>query len=182
MNTIRYALLSAISLGAAVIPSVAHAQSYNRGEWREGRHGRNAPAVVVAPPVATPPVAVALQPVPVPFVAPRVTIRAGFGPNAAYARGPRHFGYGNAYGDGLGNGREISQEQQIRIASMRGQLTPREYNRLMRGQAEIDAIQARAASDGVVTGFEAREIQRAQDFQAREIVRLESNRRGGFGR
>jgi hypothetical protein len=175
MKTIRYALLSAISLGAAMIPSIANAQSVNHGEWR---HGRNAPAVVVAPPVVTRPVAVALPPVPVPVVAPRVTLRASIGPNVVYAHGRRTFGNG-VNGDGLGNAREIRQEQQIRIASMRGQLTPREYNRLMQGQAQIDSIQAQVASDGVVTPFEARQIQQAQAVQAREIARLESNRRGG---
>ena len=174
MKTITFSLLSALSLGTALIPSLANAQSFNRGEWRNGHRGRGpAPAVVVAPPVALPPAPVAVA------VAPRVVVRSNVFPRPVF-RGPVGYGaYGNTT---LGEARERRQEHEIQIASMRGQLTPREYNRLMRGQAEIDALQSRATADGVVTPYEVNEIQRAQGFQDREIARLASNRRGGYGR
>jgi hypothetical protein len=180
MKTISFALVSALSLGTALVPSLANAQSFGRGEWRNGH--QRAPAVVVAqPPRAVPPVRV---------VTPRVTFRAHIrpptvivpAPAPVVVAAPAPVGY-SVYGNGtLGNAREIRQEQQIRIGAMRGQLTPREYNRLMRGQADIDALQARAAADGVVSPFEARQIQQAQNVQARQIARLESNRRGTYRR
>ena len=152
MKTIPFSLFTALSLGTAIVPSLAQAQSFGR-DRREARHGMHAPvaapAVVVAPPVV------------VPVARPTIALRANFIPRPVYAQPPRQVGYG-VYGNStLGDGREMRQEQRIRIAAMRGQLTPREYDRLMRGQADIDALQARAASDGVVTPFETREIERA---------------------
>jgi hypothetical protein len=79
-----------------------------------------------------------------------------------------------------GNFREARQEQRIRIAGMRGQLSRWEYNTLMRGQARIDALQNRAARDGVVTPWEARSIERAQDIENARIQRLSHNGRGRY--
>ncbi len=74
------------------------------------------------------------------------------------------------------NWREARQEQRIRVASMRGQLSRSEYQQLQIGQERIDRMQRRAERDGVVTPFESRRIEEAQRFENQRIQRFTHNR------
>jgi TolA-binding protein len=73
------------------------------------------------------------------------------------------------------NWREARQEQRIRIANMRGQLTRFEYRQLQAGQNRIDRMQRVAERDGRVTPWEERRIERAQQIENARIQRFTHN-------
>ena len=73
--------------------------------------------------------------------------------------------------------RQQNQEQRIEQGVQSGSLTEKEANRLQRGQARIDAAEAKAEADGVVNPKEKRRLERMQDRQSKEIRRLKHNKR-----
>ncbi len=75
--------------------------------------------------------------------------------------------------------REARQTARIAQGARCGQLTRGETARLLRGQARVDRMEARAlANDGRIGPRERARIERAQDRQSRVIHRLRHNRRG----
>ncbi|MES2207462.1 MAG: hypothetical protein V4525_11810 [Pseudomonadota bacterium] len=73
--------------------------------------------------------------------------------------------------------RQTHQERRIDQGIRSGELTPREANRLARGQEHIDRLENRAKADGVVTRWERQRIQQAQNEQNRRIYRAKHNYR-----
>lgn len=73
--------------------------------------------------------------------------------------------------------RDARQQHRIEHGVNAGQITPREADRLGRGEARIDHMQARAMRDGVITSREQARIGQAQDRQGREIYRAAHNDR-----
>lgn len=67
--------------------------------------------------------------------------------------------------------REARQQQRIQQGVASGQLTPRETARLEAQQGRIQAAEARAKRDGVVTAKERRRIAHRQDKASRNIRR-----------
>lgn len=73
--------------------------------------------------------------------------------------------------------REVRQDQRIEQGVKSGQLTRGETRRLVRGQAHVERVEARAKRDGVVRPAERRHIERALNHQSRRIYRLKHNAR-----
>lgn len=73
--------------------------------------------------------------------------------------------------------REARQDYRIERQLRRGEITPREYRRLMRQQERIDRSQRRAARDGVITWRERQRIERQQNRASRNIYRKSHNGR-----
>lgn len=67
--------------------------------------------------------------------------------------------------------REVNQQNRINQGVASGQLTPKETAKLEAGQAKVDAKEAAAKSDGVVTAKEKARLARAQNRQSRKIYR-----------
>jgi hypothetical protein len=67
--------------------------------------------------------------------------------------------------------RNVNQEKRIEAGVQTGSLTNREVSKLERGQAHVDAKQARAGRDGQVTKAEQAGIQRAENRQSKRIHR-----------
>lgn len=65
--------------------------------------------------------------------------------------------------------RQANQEQRIEQGVASGSLTPREANRLERGQQHVANMESRAKADGVVTRQERARLHQAQDVQSRRI-------------
>ena len=76
--------------------------------------------------------------------------------------------------------RQANQERRIDQGVASGSLTPREANRLERGQQRVDNMENRAKSDGVVTARERARINRAQDVQSDRIYRQKHDRQHDF--
>ena len=74
--------------------------------------------------------------------------------------------------------REVRQDVRIDRGVHRGALTPAEEARLRAGQAHVDRAEARAKSDGVVSGAERRRLAEIQNHQSRMIARKKHNARG----
>lgn len=65
--------------------------------------------------------------------------------------------------------RQANQERRIEQGVASGSLTPREANRLERGQQHVANMENRAKADGVVTPRERARLHQAQDVQSRRI-------------
>jgi hypothetical protein len=67
--------------------------------------------------------------------------------------------------------RNVNQEKRIEAGVQNGSLTNREVSKLERGQAHVNAKEARAASDGHVIKVEQASVQRAENRQSKRIHR-----------
>ncbi len=76
--------------------------------------------------------------------------------------------------------RQINQEQRIQQGVQSGALTPREAARLERGQQHLQAKEARAKADGVVTQQERAHLQHAEDVQSRRIYAEKHDRQHDY--
>lgn len=76
--------------------------------------------------------------------------------------------------------RQANQEQRIDQGVASGSLTPREANRLERGQQRVDNIENRAKADGVVTRQERVRLHQAQDVQSRRIYAQKHDRQHDY--
>jgi len=72
--------------------------------------------------------------------------------------------------------RDAVLEQRIHDGQANGSITPREAYRLQRQVREIHRAERRAASDGVISRDERRQIRYMQDRADQSIDRFESNR------
>lgn len=75
--------------------------------------------------------------------------------------------------------REANQQQRINQGVATGQLTSREANNLQRRENKLNANEARAKADGVVTPAERRRLQREANHNSRKIYHKKHNRRHG---
>lgn len=71
--------------------------------------------------------------------------------------------------------RNVNQEQRIENGVKNGTLTNREAAKLERGQARVDAREARAGRDGHVSAREEHAIQHSENVQSRRIHRKKAN-------
>jgi hypothetical protein len=71
--------------------------------------------------------------------------------------------------------REARQDVRIRRGVRSGELTRPETRSLVRGQAHVHRMEARAKSDGVVTPRERMRLGHAQNVQSRRIHRMKHN-------
>ncbi|MGE5469953.1 MAG: hypothetical protein ACM3X0_04055 [Bacteroidota bacterium] len=76
--------------------------------------------------------------------------------------------------------REANQQQRIDQGVASGSLTPREANRLERGQQHVANMEARAKADGVVTPGERARINQAQNVQSRRIYAEKHDRQHDY--
>lgn len=76
--------------------------------------------------------------------------------------------------------RQINQERRIGQGVASGSLTPREANRLERGQQHVNNMETRAKADGVVTRQERARIHHAQDVQSDRIYRQKHDRQHDY--
>ncbi|MBS1160673.1 MAG: hypothetical protein H6R15_3092 [Proteobacteria bacterium] len=76
--------------------------------------------------------------------------------------------------------RAANQQQRIDQGVASGSLTPREANRLERGQLHVDRMEARAKADGVVTNRERARLHQAQDVQSRRIYSQKHDRQHDY--
>jgi hypothetical protein len=67
--------------------------------------------------------------------------------------------------------RNVNQEKRIEAGVQNGSLTNHEVSKLERGQAHVDAKEARAGRDGQVTKAEQASVQRAENRQSKRIHR-----------
>ena len=67
--------------------------------------------------------------------------------------------------------RNINQQERIKQGVQSGELTKTEAARLQRGEAHVNARQARAGADGHVGAAEQRGVQRQEDRQSKRIYR-----------
>ena len=72
--------------------------------------------------------------------------------------------------------REHNQAQRIAAGVRSGELTRPETRRLVRGQANLRRLEARAKSDGEVTTRERARLQREASQQSRRIARQKHDR------
>ena len=73
--------------------------------------------------------------------------------------------------------REANQQQRINQGVATGQLTPREATNLQRRENRLNANEARAKADGVVTPGERRRLHREANHNSRKIYNKKHNRR-----
>lgn len=71
--------------------------------------------------------------------------------------------------------REARQHQRINQGTASGQLTPKETAHLQAGQGRINAAEAKAKSDGVVTAKERAHLTHMQNKASRHIRRDKHN-------
>ena len=76
--------------------------------------------------------------------------------------------------------REANQERRIDQGVAAGSLTPREANRLERGQQHVDNMENRAKADGVVTRQERARLNHAQNVQSKRIYAQKHDRQHDF--
>ncbi len=76
--------------------------------------------------------------------------------------------------------RQANQEQRIDQGIASGSLTPREANRLDRGQQHVDNMENRAKADGVVTRGERARLNQAQNVQSRRIYAQKHDRQHDY--
>lgn len=76
--------------------------------------------------------------------------------------------------------REANQQQRIDQGVASGSLTPREANRLERGQQHVDNMEARAKADGVVTNRERARLHQAQNVESRRIYAQKHDRQHDY--
>ena len=73
--------------------------------------------------------------------------------------------------------RNVNQQARIEQGIKSGELTNREAGSLERGQAKVDAAEARAGASGQVNQAEQRHIQAAEDHQSKRIYHKKHNER-----
>jgi len=71
--------------------------------------------------------------------------------------------------------RQTRQEERINQGQSQGSLTAEEAEHLKKKQAQIQAAETRAESDGQVTGQEKLRLEKMQDRQNRRIHRMKHN-------
>jgi uncharacterized membrane protein YebE (DUF533 family) len=76
--------------------------------------------------------------------------------------------------------REANQERRIDQGVASGSLTPREANRLERGQQHVDNMENRAKADGVVTRRERARLNHAQNVESKRIYAQKHDRQHDF--
>lgn len=76
--------------------------------------------------------------------------------------------------------RQANQERRIDQGVASGSLTPREANRLERGQQHVQNMEARAKADGVVTRQERAQLNHAQNVQSRRIYAEKHDRQHDY--
>jgi uncharacterized membrane protein YebE (DUF533 family) len=76
--------------------------------------------------------------------------------------------------------REANQERRIEQGVASGSLTPREANRLERGQQHVENMENRAKADGVVTRQERARLNHAQNVQSRRIYAEKHDRQHDY--
>lgn len=76
--------------------------------------------------------------------------------------------------------RQANQERRIDQGVASGSLTPREANRLERGQQRVDNMENRAKADGVVTRQERARINHAQNVQSERIYEQKHDRQHDY--
>ena len=76
--------------------------------------------------------------------------------------------------------RQENQQRRIDQGVASGELTPREANRLERGQQHVDNMEANAKADGVVTPAERARLDRAQDRQSARIAKQKHDRQHDY--
>lgn len=76
--------------------------------------------------------------------------------------------------------RQVNQERRIDQGIASGSLTPREANRLERGQQHVDNMENRAKADGTVTRQERNRIQHAQNVQGDRIYHQKHDRQHDY--
>jgi hypothetical protein len=76
------------------------------------------------------------------------------------------------------NQREHHQTQRIRQGVKSGELTRPETRRLVRGEARLHRNEARAKSDGVVTGRERARLQHEANVESNRIYRQKHDAQG----
>lgn len=96
---------------------------------------------------------------------------------AAPALGQSYYPY-DPYGNPRVDQRQANQAQRIYRNQYYGNLSPREADRLWRGQQRIDRMERRFASDGYLSPRERRMLDDAQDRQSRRIARQSHDRNG----
>jgi opacity protein-like surface antigen len=74
--------------------------------------------------------------------------------------------------------RQANQEQRIDQGVVSGQLNEREADRLNKQQEQVNKMENRAKSDGVMTKKERARIGAAQDRASRHIAREKHDRQG----
>lgn len=72
--------------------------------------------------------------------------------------------------------RQANQEQRIQQGVQSGSLTPREADRLERGQEHVQNMETRAKADGKVTPKERARLEHAEDNQSKKIYREKHDR------
>lgn len=87
--------------------------------------------------------------------------------------------FAQAYTPGVDQ-RQANQERRIEQGVASGSLTPREANRLERGQQHVQNMENRAKADGVVTPGERARMQHAQDVQSRRIYAQKHDRQHDY--
>ncbi|MCG2578903.1 hypothetical protein LZ012_18065 [Dechloromonas sp. XY25] len=76
--------------------------------------------------------------------------------------------------------RQANQERRIEQGVASGSLTPREANRLERGQQHVANMESRAKADGVVTRQERARINHAQNAQSERIYEQKHDRQHDY--
>lgn len=74
--------------------------------------------------------------------------------------------------------RQVNQERRIDHGVVSGVLTEREAKRLVDQQEQINKMEDKAKSDGVVTKKERARLHKAQDRASRHIARQKHDRQG----
>lgn len=67
--------------------------------------------------------------------------------------------------------RQERQEQRIDQGIQSGALTPREANRLEKGQQHVENLETKAQADGKITAKGKLRLEHAQDVQSKRIYR-----------
>jgi hypothetical protein len=73
--------------------------------------------------------------------------------------------------------REAKQQHRINQGIASGQLTPREATKLQNRQNRLNANEARAKADGVVTPAERRQLNREANRNSKKIYQKKHNRK-----
>lgn len=155
MNTLAKHLVTLCIMALPALPSVAHADSDQYHSHRYPQHSPHAPAYGHTAPQAP---------------------AYGYNPPQAPAYGHGwHSGYPSRMHDNIDQ-RQQRQRARIEAGVRNGQITPREAEHLYRIEARLDAEQQRAWSDGVLTGYELRRLQREADRASNKIWEKTNNR------
>lgn len=76
--------------------------------------------------------------------------------------------------------RQVNQEQRIQQGEQSGSLTPKEAERLDKGQNHLQAVEDKAKADGKVTRQERARLQHAEDKQSARIYRQKHDRQHDY--